>query len=478
MTLYEFIVEIGNLLWGGSWNGAPLLPVPPMTAALLGTGLYLTIRLKGRTFRRLWPALLALPKARMGSGDGEITPWRALATALAGQIGTGNIVGVATAISLGGPGAIFWMWATAFVGMATAYAETVLSVRYRQKRAGGAYHGGPMYAIVGGLGAAWRPLAVLFCVGLLVGVLGGTALIQSNSLVTGLQSAAGELGWRVPAWPLGIAVAGLVFVVIIGGIKEIGAVAGRLVPFAAIAYVVTAFVILVLNAPAVPQAFQLILSSAFGLEPALGGAAGYGLAAAIRAGVARGLGSNEAGLGTVPIVHAAAQTRSPSAQGELAMVGVFIDTMIVCTMTALVILVAQGSFPDGSGGAVERAWLSPAFDGVQMTAAAFGAALPGGAYVVSAALALFAFTTLIGFAYYAEQALGFLAGAKTALPFRFIWVLLIGVGSVQAIDAVWRLGDVAFAFMAIPNLIAILLLRKKVFAEADDADESLKRKRK
>ncbi|MEL6239382.1 MAG: amino acid carrier protein [Pseudomonadota bacterium] len=462
MNIYDAIVEIGNLLWGGTWAGETVVPVPPMTAILLGTGIYLMIGLKFMPIRRLVPAIIGLPKAVKAQGDGEITPWRALATALSGQIGTGNIVGVATALTLGGPGAIFWMWVTALIGMATAYAETALAVRYREQREDGEYHGGPMVAIVNGLGPAWRPLAILFCIGLLIGVLGGTVLIQSNSLVTGLQTAASEFGYTVPAWPLGLVVAALVFSVIIGGISSIGAVAGRLVPFVAAGYVGIATLILILNAGAIPAAFGQIFASAFGLESAIGGAAGYGVVAAIRAGVARGLGSNEAGLGTVPIVHAAAQTRSPAAQGELAMVGVFIDTMVVCTMTALVILIAPGPFDDGQGGVVAAAWASP-LEGVELTAAAFGAAIPGGAYIVSASLALFAFTTLIGFAYYAEQALGFLAGPKTAMPFRVHWVGLIFVGSMQAIEAVWRLGDVAFALMALPNLLAVVLLSRRLF---------------
>jgi alanine or glycine:cation symporter, AGCS family len=466
-SLYETVIggieTFSGFLWGGSWGDAQVLPVPPMVVLLLGGGLYFMVMMGFRPLRRLVPAFGELWGGRKGSGEGEISPWNALSTALSGQVGTGNLAGVATAITLGGPGAIFWMWITALVGMAAGYAESMLAVRFREKHPDGHFHGGPMYYIKNGLGKGWGWLAILFCCGALFSALATGNMIQANSITNGATSMASSFGYDLPNWIVGAVVAALVFIVIIGGIKSIGSLAGKVVPFMALAYILCAIAVLIMNASHIPDAFGQIFGYAFGLEQAGGGIAGYSVMAAIRFGVARGLFSNEAGQGSTPIAHAAAQTKNPVKQGEIAMLGTFIDTIIICTMTALVILVVQGQF-ESSTGMVEYAWQSDMLAGVQVTSAAFAQGIPGGSIVIAVALALFAFTTLIGWSYYAEQCLAYLVGDGSAMPFRVIWVIMVFVGSMQAVDPIWRLGDIANAAMAIPNLIAILLLSGVVFS--------------
>lgn len=454
----DLIIALGDFLWGGTWNGQRMLAAPPMVVALLGVGLWLMIRLRGRPLRRLgW----ALAQARRGGAEasrqGMISPLKALATALGGQIGVGKIVGVATAITLGGPGAVFWMWVTALLGTALAFAESALAIHYRERGTDGAWRGGPMVYIRLALGPRWRWLAVLFSVGTLVASLGATALIQSNSLVAAVTQASGGLGWSVsPVWPSAI-LAVLVFAAIVGGLRSIGAVASWLTPFMASAYVIASLVVLGLNVEHLPAAIRQIFASAFGLEPALGGVLGYGLLAAMRAGVARGLASNEAGQGTTPIVHATSSTRDPALQGGLAAFGVLIDTLVICSMTALVILSVPGLYESGDG-AVERAWMSSTLEGGAITAAAFDHGFPGGRWVVFGAILLFAYTTLTTWNYYAEQALVDLAGPSFRLPFRVLWASVVFIGGLQPIEVVWRTGDFAIAMMTIPNLIALLVL--------------------
>jgi len=466
--MYETIIggieTFSGFLWGGTWGDEQVLLLPPMVFLLLGGGLYFMLMMGFRPLRRLIPAMKELwSGGRKGDGEGEITPWNALSTALSGQVGTGNLAGVATAITLGGPGAIFWMWVTAMVGMAAGYAESMLAVRFREKHPDGHFHGGPMYYIKNGLGKGWGWLAVLFCIGALFSAIATGNMIQANSITNGVVSLTNSMDMSVPNWGVGLVIAVLVFIVIIGGIKSIGSLAGKVVPFMALAYILCAIVVLFLNASHIPAAFGQIFGHAFGLEQAGGGLAGYSVMAAIRFGVARGLFSNEAGQGSTPIAHAAAKTKNPVKQGEIAMLGTFIDTMIICTMTALVILVVQGNF-ESSGGTVDYAWKSDLLQGVQVTSAAFAQGLPGGAWIIAIALALFAFTTLIGWSYYAEQCLTYLTGDWAAKPFRFVWVAMVFVGSLQPIDPIWRLGDIANASMAIPNLIAILLLSGVVFS--------------
>jgi AGCS family alanine or glycine:cation symporter len=476
-AFYGVVENVSNLIWGGSWDGRQLTPLPPMVVALLGTGLYFMIRLKFRPLLRLGPAFAELWSGRKGQGKGEITPWQALSTALSGQVGTGNLAGVATAITLGGPGAIFWMWITAIVGMAAAFAESSLSVRFRERHPDGHFHGGPMYYIKNGLGKRWGWLAVLFCLGTLLSATATGGMIQSNSIAEGVvemvQPAVGSLpgfmledrgtGLELANWIPGLVVAALTFLVIIGGIKSIGSVAGKVVPFMAAFYVLCALAVLILHAGHIPGAFAQIFSYAFGFEQAAGGLAGYGVMAAVRYGVARGLFSNEAGQGSTPIAHAAAQTDSPVRQGEIAMLGTFIDTIVICTMTALVILVVEGAYPS-VGGTVAYAWQSSQLEGIEVTTAAYAAGIPFGRWIVATALALFAFTTIIGWSYYAEQAITYLVGDWAARPFRFVWVAVVFVGALQEVGFVWRFGDIANATMALPNLVAILGLSGVVFA--------------
>ncbi|PZN34984.1 MAG: sodium:alanine symporter family protein [Proteobacteria bacterium] len=466
------VATFSNFIWGGTWNDTRLLPVGVVTIALLGTGLFFMIGLRFRPFRRLGAAFGHLWRGRTAQGDGEITPWQAVSTALSGQVGTGNLAGVATAITLGGPGAIFWMWVTAIVGMAAAFAESSLAVRFRERRADGQFHGGPMYYIRNGLGPRWGWLAVLFCIGATTSSLLTGNMIQANSVAQSLLEAGRTLGMDVPNWAIGLAVATLTFLVIIGGIRSIGAFAGRLVPVMAIGYVLAALLVLALNFEHLGTAFALIFRSALGFEPAAGGLAGYGVLAAIRAGVARGLFSNEAGQGSTPIAHAAAKTNSPVRQGEIAMVGVFIDTIVVCTMTALVILVVQGSYVSGDGTqVVDYAWQSTDLQASAITTAAFAQGIAGGQWIVLAAQLLFAFTTIIGWSYYGEQAVIYLFGDRAALPFRYAWVVFVFIGTlIVNVDGLWLLGDIGNASMLFPNVIAILALSGMVFAMAREAD--------
>lgn len=470
---YDQVTNVSDLIWGGTWNGAQVLPFPPMVIVLLGVGLFMMIGLRFYPLLKLGEAFAGLfKKEAEDERKGEISPFAALSTALSGQIGTGNLAGVATAITLGGPGALFWMWITALIGMALAFAEGALAIRYREQRPDGHYMGGPMYYIRHGLGPKWRWLAVLFCVGTLVSSIATGNMIQANSLA---DSMAGLTG--VDEWVAGIVAAVLVFVVIVGGIKSIGAAAERIVPIMAITYVTMAIIALVMNAQYIPEAFGTIFASAFTGHAAAGGFLGAGIMLAIRAGVARGLFSNEAGQGSTPIAHAVAKTQNPARQGRFAMMGTFIDTIIVCTATGLVILTVQGAFTHTDAAGVvttqPHAWMSD-LRGFDMTSAAFGAAFPWqvigtisvGQLVASIALILFVFTTLITWSYYGERAITYLFGQALAMPFRIFWVLMIVVGSFQQIEFVWRFGDIANALMAFPNLIALALLSGVVFAIA------------
>lgn len=481
--LVTLIDNTSGFIWGGTWGETRLLPVGLLAVVLLGTGLFFMVRLGFRPLRRFAPAVGELWAGRKSQGkEGDITPWQALSTALSGQVGTGNLAGVATAISLGGPGAIFWMWITALLGMAAAFAESSLAVKFRETHGDGKIHGGPMFYIKnglnkgkGGLSGPFGWLAALFCIGTIISATATGGMIQANSITESVLQTGTELGMGIPNWAVGIVLCALVFLVIIGGIKSIGSVAGKVVPFMALFYVLTALVVLILHIDKVPGAFATIFSYAFGFEQALGGAAGYGVLQAIRYGVARGLFSNEAGQGSAPIAHAAAQTKSPVAQGEIAMIGVFIDTIVICTMTALVILVASGAYPGPDGTTVEYAWQST-LNSSAITTAAFANGIPGGQWVISIALALFAFTTIIGWSYYAQQAAGYLFGDWTSMPIRYVWVLVIFAGTlVTDTVTLWRFGDIANATMAFPNLIAILLLSGVVAMMAREADEKAKR---
>ena len=430
----ELITAINELAWG-----------PPMLVLLLGTGLYLSLGLRFMTVRKIPVALRLLLQGRAGKGEGDISPFNALMTSLSATIGTGNIAGVATAVALGGPGALFWMWITALLGMATKYAEAVCAVRFREQDALGNYSGGPMYYIRNGLHKRWHWLGFLFA---LFGSLAGFGLantVQSNSVAEVLNDT-----FAIPPLATGLILMVLVGAVVLGGIKRIASVASWLVPFMAFSYVLMSLVVLVTHMEALPGAVLTIIDSAMNGTAAAGGFAGASVWAALRFGVARGVFSNEAGLGSAPIAHAAARTNQPVQQGMIAMLGTFIDTLVICTMTGLVIVIMD-VWPTGVSGA-------------SLTSMAFANAFPGGQYVVTFGLCLFAFTTMIGWSFYGERCAVFLLGTRVIMPFRIAWVIAIPLGTLVELDLVWLIADTLNAFMAIPNLIALVLLSPLVFS--------------
>ena len=443
--MFEQIVDtVNGFVWG-----------PVMLTLLLGTGIYLTIGLKGMTISHIPYAVRQLLKGRESSGEGEITPFNALMTSLSSTIGMGNIAGVATAIGLGGPGALFWMWCAAFVGMATKYAEAVLAVNYRETDELGRKVGGPMYYIKNGLGGNWKWLGMAFA---LFGSLAGFGLantVQSNAVSQVL-----ETNFAIPTVVSGLLMAVLVGTVLLGGIKRIAVVAGKLVPFMALLYISATLLILIIHATDIPAAVVLVVDSAFNGAAATGGFAGATLMLALRMGIARGIFSNEAGLGSAPIAHAAAETNSPVRQGTIAMLGTFIDTLVICTMTGLVLIVTG-------------VW-SGEPQGAAMTLAAFTGALPFGDLLLSICVALFAFTTMLGWSYYGERCAEFLLGPKVITPFRVLWVIGIFVGTQMSLELVWKMTDALNGLMAIPNLIALIFLSPVVFKLTQEyfADEA------
>nr|WP_239031409.1 MULTISPECIES: sodium:alanine symporter family protein [unclassified Modicisalibacter] len=425
-----------------------------MLVLLLGVGLYLQAGLKVMPIRKLGTGFKLLWQGRTtAEGDekeGEVSPFNALMTSLSATIGTGNIAGVATAIFLGGPGAVFWMWITALVGMATKFSEAVLAVRYREVDEAGDHVGGPMYYIRNGLGRKWAWMGGLFAFFGAVAAFGIGNTVQSNSVADGL----GE-SLNLPHWLTGIVIMLLAGAVILGGIKRIAKVAGKLVPIMAIAYFACGVLILVINADQIGAALGLIFGHAFSPASAAGGFTGAAVAKAIQFGVARGVFSNEAGLGSAPIAHAAAQTKNPVRQGLVAMLGTFIDTIVVCSITALAILTTQ-DWTSGETGAA-------------LTTMAFDNTLPGvGQYVVSFALAVFAFTTILGWAFYGEKCFEYLFGVRSIKLYRVVYILAILAGAVAPLDFVWLMASVFNALMAIPNLIALALLSPVVFKLTKD----------
>ena len=430
----DLIKQLNSIVWG-----------PYMLVLILGTGLFLTAGLRLMPIRRLGYGFRMLWQGRKGEGEGDITPFNALMTSLSATIGTGNIAGVATAIFLGGPGALFWMWCTALVGMATKYAEAVLAVQFRETDEMGNHIGGPMFYIRNGLKSHWAWLGTAFAIfGALAGFgIGNT--VQANSVADALDAKIG-----IPHLVTGLCMAGLAALVLIGGIRRIATVAGKLVPFMAITYLLAGLLVLVLNADEIPSAIALIVKHAFTPIAATGGFAGAAVWAAIRFGVARGIFSNEAGLGSAPIAHAAATTTSPVRQGTIAMLGTFIDTIIICTITGLVIVVS-GAWTGGENGA-------------SLTAAAFESSLPGvGGYIVTFGISLFAFTTLLGWSFYGEKCVEYLFGVRSITPFRILWIIAIPVGATAQLNFIWLLADTLNALMALPNLAALLLLSPLVF---------------
>lgn len=432
--MFEQLVDtVNSFVWG-----------PVMLILLLGTGVFLTIGLKGMTITRIPYAFKQLFKGRKGDGEGEISPFNALMTALSSTVGTGNIAGVATAIGIGGPGALFWMWCTALVGLATKYSEAVLAVNFRETDEQGKKVGGPMYYIKNGLGQHWMPLGIMFSI---FGSLAGFGLantVQSNTVSQVLMS-----NYNISTVVSGIVMSTLVAVVLLGGIKRIAEVAGKLVPLMTVIYIVSTLFILLVHFSEIPAAFALIVDSAFNGTAATGGFAGSTLILALRMGVARGIFSNESGLGSAPIAHAAAETNSPVRQGSIAMLGTFIDTLVICTMTGLVLVVTD-------------VW-STGLEGAAMTLSAFESALPFGENILSMCIVLFAFTTMLGWSYYGERCAEFLVGPKIIIPYRVIWVVGIFLGTQMSLGVVWKMSDALNGLMAIPNLIALILLSPVVF---------------
>ncbi|MEO0961535.1 MAG: sodium:alanine symporter family protein [Pseudomonadota bacterium] len=440
-TLATLVGDVNSIVWG-----------VPMLVLIAATGIFLMAGLLFMPLRKLFHAFgLLMSPQRLG--DGDIPPQKALATALAATVGTGNIAGVATAIFLGGPGALFYMWVIALIGMATKYAEAVAAVSYREVDSRGMHVGGPMYYLRDGVGARFpavgKILAFAFALFAAFAAFGIGNGVQSNSVAHALESSFG-----VEPLITGLVMMVVVGLVLIGGIKRIADVAGALVPLMIILYVGAAVVILVINAAEIPAAFGLIFKYAFEPVAAAGGFAGAAVAAAIRFGVARGVFSNEAGLGSAAIAHAAAKTDSPVTQGHVAMLGTFIDTIIVCTMTGLVII-TSGLWTSGETGAA-------------LTSAGFASALPLGAEIVTVALAVFAFTTVLGWSYYGERSIQFLLGEKAIWPYRLVWILAIPVGAMFDLGLIWLIADTLNAMMAIPNLIGLLILGPMIFAKTKE----------
>ncbi len=427
---------------------------PPMLGILGVTGVLLTLGLVFMPWRKVGYGFRLLFDKDGATGDGEVKPFNALMTALSATVGTGNIAGVATAIALGGPGAIFYMWLIALFGMATKYAEAVCAVTYREQDATGRYVGGPMYYLRNGVGdfapelGKWLGLA--FAVFGAVAAFGIGNAVQVNSMAAALDNSFG-----VPEWITGVVVAALVGIVVIGGIRRIGDVAGKLVPAMIVLYLGAALLILAINVTAIPDAIGLIFTHAFTPAAATGGFAGAAVAAAIRFGIARGVFSNESGLGSAAIAHAAAQTNSPVRQGIIAMLGTFIDTLVVCTMTALVILTSGAWTMTGSDGG--------GLTGAVLTSTGFETSMAGGQYIVTVALAVFAFTTILGWSYYGERCWQYLFKERSLVIYRALWVAAALAFANVKVDLVWNLADTLNGLMAVPNLIGLLLLAPMVF---------------
>jgi len=433
--LENILNQASSWLWG-----------PVMLVCLLGVGIFLTFGLQLFPWRKTPLAFISLCRTPEATRQGNITPFQALMTALSATIGTGNIAGVATAIVLGGPGAVFWMWVTALFGMATKYAEAVLAVKYREVDELGNFVGGPMYYIKNGLSKRWHWLGLFFALFGTLASFGIGNMVQANSVADAL-----DLMFKIPDWLTGSVLMIITAAVIFGGINRIAEVAAKLVPFMAAVYIAGAMTIILTHIEQVLPAISLIVSNAFTGTAAAGGFAGATIWAAIRFGVARGVFSNEAGLGSAPIAHAAAKTDNPVQQGMIAMLGTFIDTLLVCTMTALVIVIS-GVWQGGENGAA-------------LSTLAFNTSLPGwGGYIVTFGLVVFAFTTILGWSYYGERCAEFLFGVKVILPYRLLWIVAIPVGAMGKLGLVWLLADVMNAMMAIPNLIALLLLSPVLFS--------------
>lgn len=419
---------------------------PPLLILLVGTGILLTVRLGLLQVLRL-PLALRLVFGAKSEGEGDISSFGALATALAATVGTGNIVGVATAIQLGGPGALFWMWLAAFFGMATKYAEGLLAVKYRSVDETGQISGGPMYYIERGLGRRFKPLAIFFaCSGVLVALFGIGTFPQVNAIVSSTKASLG-----IPSVVTAVILTLLTALVTLGGIKSIAKVTTKVVPFMALLYIGCAIIVLCTFADQVPHAVSMVFTSAFTPTAAQGGFLGATVMLAIQSGIARGVFSNESGLGSAPIAAAAAKTKWPAEQGLVSMTGTFFDTIIICTLTGLTLIVTG-------------AW-SGAESGAAMTQAAFDSAIPYGSLLLTICLILFAFTTILGWNYYGERCLEYLFGVKAIMPYRMLFLVFIAGGAFLKLEVIWILSDIVNGLMAFPNLIALVGLSSVVAIE-------------
>lgn len=423
----DFFASVSSFLWG--W---------PMMILLLGTHIFMTIRLRCPQ-RKLFTAIrLSIERDKDASGD--VSQFGALATALAATIGTGNIIGVATAIALGGPGAVFWCWITGVFGIATKYAEGLLAIKYRVQTPTGKMLGGPMYALEKGLG--WKTMAILFAIFTMIASFGIGNTVQANAIATIANNTYG-----ISPWIMGAVVCGLTAAVIIGGVKSIAKVCGMLVPFMALFYILGCIYILFVNHNYVWPAISLILKCAFTPEAAGGGFAGSSIMMVARYGLARGLFSNESGLGSAPIVAAAAQTRNPVRQALVSSTGTFWDTVIICALTGIVIVSSIIAYPDISY-----------HDGAALTKMAFGKIPYVGEPLLSVGLLTFAFSTIHGWSYYGERAVEYLKGKKWSYVYRLLYIVAVYVGSVASLNIVWNIADCMNALMAIPNLLSLLFL--------------------
>lgn len=444
-SLNLVLEQIDKLMWG---KGLMIL--------LFATGLVLTFRLKGIQFRKMGKALkmtFSKKSLKADKEEGDITPFQALTTTLAATVGNGNIAGVATAITLGGPGALFWMWVTAFFGMATRVTEAMLGLKFRKKAADGTYIGGAFYYLEDGASGKLgkklsKFLAIAFAVAGMAAAFGIGNMVQSNSVSLSLSSLIGigaehKLLFNII---IGIVLAAITAVVIVGGIREIGKVTEKVVPLMAVIYIVGAIIVIAINIEAVPNAFKLIFKSAFSGHAAVGGFAGATIMKAIQYGVARGIFSNESGLGTGSLAHSAAKNAEPAKQGMVAMVGTFIDTLIVCTLTGLTIVLSG-------------LWTTKGLTSTALTMSAFNSAIPGfGGGIVAVCSILFGYSTIIGWYYYGEQCTEYLWGTNSNKPYKALFIIGIFLGAVAKISIVWTISDILNGFMAIPNLIGLLVL--------------------
>ncbi|WP_105124493.1 alanine/glycine:cation symporter family protein [Streptococcus suis] len=435
--MLELMQHINDFVWG-----------PPLLLLLVGTGVYFTLRLGMFQVSKL-PTAFRLIFSSDQSGQGDVSSFAALCTALAATVGTGNIVGVATAITTGGPGALFWMWVAAFFGMATKYAEGFLAIKYRTKDANGQAAGGPMHYITLGMGQKWKPLAVFFAIsGVLVALLGMGTFSQVNSIASSMSASFG-LAPQLVSIVTAISIAFFIF----GGIEKISDISTKIVPFMAILYILASVAVLALHWEQLLPTLALVFKSAFTPAAAVGGFAGATVQQAIQRGIARGVFSNESGLGSAPIAAAAAKSDNPVEQGLISMTGTFIDTLIICTLTGLTILVTGQ-------------WSVEGLAGAPLTQAAFASVFgQPGALALTISLVLFAYTTILGWSYYGERCIEFLFGTKSILPYRLVFVAMVALGGFLKLDLIWTIADIVNGLMALPNLIALLALSPVIIKE-------------